>query len=88
MSNRYSVSVTENEWRVLRALATNRHSPVPSHLINDAGEPSGVEGHSLSGVTSNLAHKGLIQAEGPSDDSFTHLTVAGRWIVDNAEAVN
>lgn len=86
MTNRYSISITENEWRVLRALATNRHNPVPAHLINDAEDPSGIEGGSLSGVTGNLAQKGLIQAQGPSHDGFTHLTVAGRWIAENAEA--
>jgi hypothetical protein len=82
------MNATENEAKVLRAIATNFYNecnggtpatfeqaanPVWLELINDAGMPSGIDGRSLSGVCSNLAQKGFAN----SDAECTWLTQAG-----------
>lgn len=70
-------SITLNEYRVLSAIATNcfaptnygipetfeETGPVWSDSINDAGEPSEVEGKALSGVCGSLVAKGLVWSD-------------------------
>ncbi len=78
------VAITDNEKRVLRAILTNCFhdgtqgedkitNPVWSNCINDADEPSGLEGKSLSGVCGSLAQKGMIG----TNDECIWLTKAG-----------
>lgn len=76
--------MTNNEFKVLRAIATNcfaptnyaspesfdETAPVWSDSINDAGEPSGIEGKALSGVCGSLAAKGFVNT-GEDDIALT-----------------
>ena len=86
--------ITRNENKVLRAIASNcfndcnydmpdtyerAGSSVWSWLINDAGEPSGIEGKALSGVVASLNKKGLAvsqRGENAKDDTV-YMTEAG-----------
>jgi DNA-binding MarR family transcriptional regulator len=81
------IQITENERKVLRAILTNDFGDGDdlawrwSNSINDAGEPSGLSGKTLSGVCASLAQKGLVQADGQSGrDACIRLTPAGAEI--------
>lgn len=72
--------ITDNEYKVLNAIATNCFTPVNygvpetfeetghvwSDAINDAAEPSDIEGAALSGVCASLAKKKLVDSNGES----------------------
>ena len=85
--------ITENEAKVLRAIATNcfnclnygiptsyeeANNDVWSDCIDDAKIPSGLTPRSLSGVCGSLARKGLVQSSNWDDsDNVIRMTEAG-----------
>lgn len=77
------MTTTYSEKKVLRALLTNYFGDgVPSALIwadsiNDAKEPSGIEGKALAAVCSNLVQKGLVVGQDRGRDAVIRLTPAG-----------
>jgi len=60
-------NLTENEIKVLRALANNAYGDngdgVWADCINDSHTPSGITGNALSGVVGSLCKKGLIASK-------------------------
>lgn len=86
------IQITENEAKVLRAIATNCFNVlnygIPSSYedasnwvwtdcLNDAKFPSGIEGKSLSGVCGSLSKKGLIESDDCPGEESILLTEAG-----------
>jgi hypothetical protein len=85
------MNVTTNEMSVLRALMTNffitngaeptsyeqASAETWSDSINDASEPSSLEGKALAGVCGSLAAKGLVRTGGKGTDSWIALTPSG-----------
>lgn len=63
--------ITRNEHKVLRAILTNdfQAGGTWANCINDASEPSGIEGKALAGVVSSLAKKGLLICGGRGSDA-------------------
>ena len=61
------LQLTENETKVMKALANNHYGDngdgVWSWAVNDSQTPSGITGTSLSGVVGSLCKKGLIRSE-------------------------
>lgn len=85
-------NVTEKQYKVLRAILTNYYTPlngdigtaeqhvgggVWSRLINDAREPSGMEGRTLSGVCGTLVQAGYATTNGTGKEQTIALTQAG-----------
>jgi hypothetical protein len=83
-----TITTTQKERAVLRAILTNFYtsangrvpasfdafdSCVWANAINDANEPSGIEGRALSGVVASLVAKKLAR----SDGECVSLTKAG-----------
>lgn len=77
------VATTEKEYRVLRAILTNWFgnsdptAEIWSAQIDDANEPSGLRGKTLSAVCSTLTQKGLVKSSGSGRDAVIWLTAAG-----------
>ena len=86
------MKATEKEFKVLRAIATNcfnhlnygtpevyedADAPIWSAEINDAGEPSEIEGLELSGVCGSLARKGFVGTHKDRDGETIWLTEEG-----------
>ena len=85
--------ITENEAKVLRAIATNcfnclnygiptcyeeANNDVWSDCIDDAKIPSGLAPRSIAGVCGSLARKGLVQSSNWDDsDNVIRMTEAG-----------
>lgn len=72
--------LTEQQWRVLRAL-NQREQPLD---VGDLAETTFLLGPSLSRILSNLDGRGLIRRETASDDqrrSLISLTAKGRRLV-------
>jgi hypothetical protein len=67
----------------MRAIRTNffgnsdPRAEIWSVQINDAGEPSGVEGLALAGVCASLVRKGFAVASGSGREAVISLTAAG-----------
>ena len=83
--------LTTNEVRVLRALRTNFYGDEGEYAtwancVNDANEPSGLTGKTLSGVIASLSKKGLVDCEGAGRDATICLTDEGRKQADAAKA--
>lgn len=81
------MNVTDSEYKVLRALRTNHYGDAGetetwTSCINDADEPSGITGKSLSGVIASLNKKGLVKSYEDGRDSTVCLTNEGRKIAD------
>lgn len=89
----FDISITENEAKVLRAIATNcfnvlnygiptsyeeAHNDVWSDCIDDAKIPSGLAPRSIAGVCGSLARKKLIESsEWDDSDNVIRMTEAG-----------
>lgn len=87
------LGITENEAKVLRAIATNcfnclnygipasyeeANNDVWSDCIDDAKIPSGLTPRSLSGVCGSLARKGLVESSNWDDsDNVIRMTEDG-----------
>ena len=80
------MNITENERRVLEAIAHNHYGDTPgdpiwSDSINDSERPSGIEGRKLSGVCASLEKKGLT-VTGYIDAPVIALTEAGAALIN------
>lgn len=85
--------ITENEAKVLRAIATNcfnclnygiptcyeeANNDVWSDCIDDAKIPSGLAPRSIAGVCGSLARKGLVESyDWGKNENVIHMTQAG-----------
>jgi DNA-binding MarR family transcriptional regulator len=80
------MELTDNETKVMRALANNAYSEngdgVWSWAVNDSMEPSGIEGHALAGVVGSLVKKGIYRsAEYEKGEQVLWLTDTGREVM-------